>query len=79
MINILYNNTCLPVTGKQHNWSRLSLTVMTRKEQLGHDYYNSPDTLLGLVRKGQIESSIHQATKWTQGHIQHLSFQIQAK
>lgn len=65
----------LPVTGKKPSWSGGNyLWLRWPEEKSGHSYYNSPDTLLATVRKGQTESSIHQATEWTQGHIQHLGF-----
>lgn len=57
---VQYNT--LPVIGKQHNWSWGNYPWQPWPgEKLGHGCYNSPDTLLVTVRKGQTESSVHQA------------------
>lgn len=59
---VQYNT--LPVIGKQHNWSWGNYPWQPWPgEKLGHGCYNSPDTLLVTVRKGQTESSVHQANR----------------
>lgn len=53
-IHIWYSKACLPVIGKQHNWSWGNYPWLPwPAEKLGHDCYKSPDTLLATVRKGQ--------------------------